>query len=220
MKKIETNLTKIISDLLPGGQVAPMVLPHCDEISLYLLTPDYPNTGLGREQWERLMEEPMFWAFCWASGQAIARYIIDNPQLVAGKRVLDFGCGSGVAAIAAAKAGAAKVWACDMDPLAVQATGFNCQLNSVSVEVIEDRESCTEDFDIIIAADVLYDKKNLPLLDKFISDAPEVLIADSRVKRFKAPFYRKISEFDSFTIPDLGESAEFGHVNIYYANCT
>lgn len=216
---MEKNLTKIISDFLPGGIVETTVLPQCDEISLYLLNPDYPKIELSMEQGLRLMEEPMFWIFCWASGQAMARYIIDNPQLIEGKRVLDFGCGSGVAAIAAAKAGAAKVWACDMDPCAVHATALNCQLNSVPVEIIEDWETCPEALDIILVSDVLYDRENLPLLDQFIARAPEVLVADSRVKHFNAPFYRKISELDSFTIPDLDEPAEFGHVNIYYANC-
>ncbi|CCK78918.1 predicted methyltransferase [Desulfobacula toluolica Tol2] len=220
MKMIEENLTKIISDFIPGGLVETTILPQCDEISLCLLNPDYSKCELSVEQGLRLMKEPLFWVFCWASGQAMARYIIDNPRLIEGKRVLDFGCGSGVAAIAAAKTGAAKVWASDIDPCAVHATALNCQLNSVSVEVIEDWETCPEAPDIILASDVLYDEKNLPLLDQFIACAPEVLVADSRVKNFNVPFYRKIAELDSFTIPDLGEPAEFGHVNIYYADCS
>jgi hypothetical protein len=71
-----------------------------------------------------------------------------------------------------------------------------------------------------LVADVLYDSKNLPLLDQFIVRAPEVLVADSRVNNFDAPSYRKIAEIDSFTIPELTELAEFGHVSIYYANCS
>jgi predicted nicotinamide N-methyase len=144
--------------------------------------------------------------------------MMDNPQLIKGKRVLDFGCGSGVSAIAASKAGAAKVWACDIDPYAVQAAALNSQLNSVSIDVIQDWESCAETLDIILAADVLYDRKNLSLLDQFIARAPEVLIADFRVKHFNVPCYRKIAALDSVTIPDLDESAEFGHVNIYHAS--
>ncbi|WP_300457541.1 50S ribosomal protein L11 methyltransferase [Desulfobacula sp.] len=215
---IEKTLTKIISDFIPEGRVETTVLPQRDDISLYLLNPDYPEHELSREQGLRLMAEPLFWVFCWASGQAMARYLLDNPQLIKGKRVLDFGCGSGVAAIAASKTGAAKVWACDIDPYAVHATTLNCQFNSVSVDVIEDWEACAEELDIILAADVLYDRKNLTLLDQFTARAPEVLVADSRVKQFNAPFYRKIAELDSFTIPDLGEPAEFGRVNIYHAH--
>lgn len=217
---IDENLTNIVEELIPGGRIELMMLPQCEEISLYLLNSDYPDEELDLAQGHRLMEEPMFWMFCWASGQAMARYLLDHPELVAGKRVLDFGCGSGVAAIAAAKAGAAKVWACDLDPCAIRATMINCDLNSVVVEVIQDWNSCTEALDIILAADILYDRENMPFLDQFVERAPEVLVADSRVKHFRAPFYRKIAGVDSFTIPDLGEPAEFGHVHMYYGNGT
>jgi predicted nicotinamide N-methyase len=215
---IEENFMKIISDFLPKGRVEPTVLPQCDEISLYLLNPEYLQVELSKEQGARLMAEPMFWVFCWASGHAMARYIMDNQQIIRGKRVMDFGCGSGVAAIAAAKAGAAKIWACDIDSCALQVAALNCQLNSVSVEVIKDWETCTAEVDMILAADVLYDSENLPLLDQFVARAPEVLVADSRVKQLNAPFYRKIAELESVTVPDLGEPAEFGHVNMYYAH--
>ena len=108
--------------------------------------------------------------------------------------------------------------ACDLDPWAIQATALNCQLNSVSVEVIEDWKTFTAEIDMILAADFLYDSENLPLLDQFVARAPEVLVADSRAKLLNAPFYRKIAELDSFTVPDLSEPAEFGRVNMYYAH--
>ncbi|BBO87961.1 class I SAM-dependent methyltransferase [Desulfosarcina ovata] len=162
------------------------------------------------------MEEPLYWIFCWASGQAMVRFLLSHPEWVAGKRVLDFGCGSGVVAIAAAKAGAAKVWASDIDPLARQATLMNCRLNSVSVKVIGDWTVCTEPLDLILAADVLYDRANLAYLDRFIERSPEVLVADSRVKTFDYPPYRKIGQLQSFTIPDLAEPDEFGHVCLYH----
>lgn len=208
----------IISGFLPAGQVKPTVLPQCKDISLYLLAPDYLQYELSKAQGTRFLQEPLFWAFCWASGHAMARFIMDNPQIVRDKRVLDFGCGSGVAAIAAAKAGAATVWACDIDPCAVQVTALNCRLNSASVEVTGDWKNCTTKLDLILAADVLYDSGNLYLLDEFITRAPEVLIADSRVKQLNAPFYRKIAEIESVTVPDLSEPTEFGQVSIYYAN--
>ena len=216
MKKMEESLTKIISDILPDGRIETTVLPQCPEISLYLLNTEYPRTLLGKEQGVRLMEEPMFWLFCWASGHALARYIMDNPHVVQGRQVLDFGCGSGVVAIAAAKAGAAKTWACDSDPCAAHAAALNCRLNSVPVEVIHDWCDCIADPDLILAADVLYDSDNLGLLYKFAERASEVLVADSRVKEFKVPFYRKIAELEGATVPDLGEPDEFGHVNIYH----
>lgn len=215
---IKEHLTKTIGDYLPGGRLVPTMLPQCDAISLYLLNSDFHNRGFSMAQTARLLDEPMFWVFCWASGQAMARHIMENPELVEGKRVLDFGCGSGVAAIAAAKAGAAAVWACDLDPCAIDATRLNAQLNSVSIQVIRDWETCKESWDMILVADVLYDRKNFPLLEQFTARSREVLVADSRVANFNAPFYRKTAELNSFTIPDLGEPEEFGRVNMYYAS--
>ena len=208
-----------MSFFLPGAHLEATVLPQCKEISLYLLNQEYLQQKLNDKQFQlqRLMKEPMFWGFCWASGQAMVRFLLNHPEWVAGKRVLDFGCGSGVVAIAAAKAGAAKVWASDIDPLATQASVMNCQLNSVSVEVIGDWAACTESLDLILVADILYDNANLAYLDRFLKRAPEVLVADSRVKKFDHPPYRQIERIRSFTIPDLAEPAELGCVGLYHA---
>jgi predicted nicotinamide N-methyase len=90
--------------------------------------------------WKRTEEElglldlpPPFWAFAWAGGQALARYVLDNPALVSGKRALDFASGSGLIAIAAAKAAAAQVEASDIDAFAIAAIEANAALNGVSV---------------------------------------------------------------------------------------
>ncbi|BBO80747.1 methyltransferase [Desulfosarcina ovata subsp. sediminis] len=214
---IENDIADRLSVFLPGAHLENTVLPQCNAISLYLLNRDYTQHKMSEKQFQRLMEEPLYWIFCWASGQAMVRFLLNHSEWVAGKRVLDFGCGSGVVAIAAAKAGAAKVWASDIDPLATQATRMNGHLNSVSIEVIGDWTVCTEPLDLILAADVLYDKANLAYLDQFLERAPEVLVADSRVKTFDHPPYRKIGQLQSFTIPDLAEPDEFGHVCFYHA---
>ena len=77
---------------------------------------------------------PPFWAFAWAGGQALARYILDHPEIVRGRRVLDFASGSGLVAIAAARAGAAASTACDIDAFAIAAIGLNAGANGVAVE--------------------------------------------------------------------------------------
>lgn len=156
--------------------------------------------------------------FCWASGQVLARYILDNPRWVKGKRVLDFGCGSGVVAVAAALAGAEEVIACDIDPLAIEATRINAQLNNVSLTLSDDYFEIAGDIDMIIVADVLYDRENFVWLQRFLRRAPRVLIADSRVKDFDHPPYRLIDQRESYTMPDLDESAEFRDVRIYLAD--
>lgn len=217
MRLTQENLTELIADFIPEGRIEKTRLSQCPEICLYLLHPDYHKCRLTREQGTRLMAEPMFWPFCWASGQAIARYVLDNPEMVRDKCVLDFGCGSGVAGIAAAKAGAKKVWACDLDPLAIQAAASNCRLNGVCVELIEDWMNCTDDPDLILAADILYDRSNLSFLNQFTARAPQVLVADSRVRHFNFPQYRRINQLYSETIPDLDESDAFGCVNVYFA---
>jgi predicted nicotinamide N-methyase len=136
---------------------------------------------------------------------------------VAGKRVLDFGCGSGVVAIAAALAGAAEVIACDIDPVARAAADFNARLNGVTLKIAPDYDAIEGTIDLIIVADVLYDRGNLAWLHRFAQRAERVLIADSRVKDFHHPPYRQIERRASFTVPDLDESAEFRDVRIYLA---
>ncbi|MNF45865.1 Ribosomal protein L11 methyltransferase [compost metagenome] len=134
-----------------------------------------------------------------------------------GKRVLDFGAGSGVAAIAAAKAGALEVVACDLDPLAIDACRANAALNDVELQYSMDFFEEADRFDLILVADVLYDRANLPLLDEFLSRGREALVADSRVRDFQHPIYRRLEMLEAFTMPDLAEPLEFRNVSLYHA---
>lgn len=119
--------------------------------------------------WARLEAEAKcavpapFWASAWAGGQALARYLLDHPNVVLGKRVLDLASGSGLAAIAAAMAGAATVTANDIDPYAIAAIRSNARLNHVYVDTLagdllhEDADHPrVRDFDVVIAGDGLY----------------------------------------------------------------
>ncbi len=161
--------------------------------------------------------EPPYWCFCWASGLVLARWLAERPDWVRGKRVLDFGAGSGVAAIAAAKAGATEVVACDLDPLALAACRANAALNGVELRYSQDFFGEADRFDLILVADVLYDRANLPLLDQFLSRGREALVADSRVRDFAHPLYRRLAVLDACTWPDLAEPAEFRQVSLYHA---
>lgn len=101
---------------------------------------------------------PPFWAFAWAGGQAVARHILDNPELVLGRRVLDFACGCAIAGIAAAKAGAAQVEASEIDPVSVVAAQANAALNAVSLDVKEiDLVGEDRGWDVVLAGDVFYE---------------------------------------------------------------
>lgn len=214
------NLQSSLGAIIPGGRLEIMPLPEVPEMRLLLLSADYPQGSLSESEMQRVMDNPLYWVFCWASGQVLARYILDNPSRVNGKRVLDFGCGSGVVAVAAALAGASEVIACDIDPLALEATAINAALNEVQVSLCRDYFSVSGTVDLVIVADVLYDRENLPWLRRFVDRAPQVLVADSRVKDFDFPPYHLVAQRDSCTLPDLDESAEFRDVRIYYAEAS
>ena len=148
----------------------------------------------------------------------LARWLAANAEWVRGQRVLDFGAGSGVAAIAAAKAGALEVVACDLDPLALTACRANAELNGVQLRYSPDFFAEADRYDLIIVADVLYDRANLPLLDQFLSRGRQALVADSRVRDFQHPLYSRLAMFDACTWPDLAEPAEFRRVSLYHAS--
>jgi len=209
------ELSTLLQGQLDFARAELTSLPGWQQLQLYLLNADFPQGQLTAEQMQAVLNYPAYWAFCWASGQVLARFLRDQAGWVRQKRVLDFGSGSGVAGIAAALAGAGEVVACDLDPHALRATAINARLNGVCVAVRTDYEDCDGEFDIILVADVLYDRENLPWLDRFLQRATTVLVADSRVRDFNYAGYRKLGEWQSTTLPDLDEFHEFGNVSIY-----
>lgn len=211
------ELTACIQKMLSDARLSQQALPQCKEVKLWLVDPLPMQRAFSQQEILAIQAYPAYWAFCWASGQVLARHILDNPELVRGKRVMDFGAGSGVVAIAAIMAGAKQVIACDIDPDALLSCVENAKLNQVEFELHGDLFEFQQEIDLLIAADVLYDKANLPLLDIFLQKAPEVLVADSRVKNFDFPPYQAIGQVDSFTVPDLDELDEFRLVNLYKA---
>lgn len=218
MPDVPKSLTNCIKKMLTDADIRKQSLPQCPEIKLWLVDPDPMQRPFSQEEILAIQAYPAYWAFCWASGQVLARHILQNPELVKNKRVMDFGAGSGIVAIAAVMAGAKKVIACDIDPDALLSCQENAKLNNVEFELHRDLFEFDQEIDLLIAADVLYDKENLPLLDIFLQKAPEVLVADSRVKNFNFPPYKAIGQVDSFTVPDLDELDEFRLVNLYKAN--
>ena len=194
-------------------------MPLTPDIQLYLLNEDYPQHNLTREETQALMNEPPFWSFCWSSGQVLARWIMERKELVKGRAVLDFGTGSGIVAVAAARAGARKVLACDIDPVSLEAVKANAELNQVEIAVSEDFQSAaSEGLDVILAADVLYDVDIFPFVKRFPELASDVILADSRVRDLSLEPYRKIGQGQAVTCPDLHEPEEYRQVSIYGAN--
>lgn len=214
----ENLLNRSLRRILPGARLEEFALPATPAIRLLLLQRDYPQGELSPDAVRRAMDNPLYWVFCWAAGQVLAQFLLEQPDRVAGKRVLDFGCGSGVVAIAAALAGAREVIACDTDPLALLATACNARRNAVALTMADDFSAVAGPLDLVIVSDVLYDRSNFPWLRRFVERAGQVLIADSRVKDFDHPPYRQIARRPGCTLPDLDESAEFRDVRIYQAN--
>jgi predicted nicotinamide N-methyase len=210
------ELQASLSELLGDARLVAEPLPDTD-LRLWLIDAQNMDRAFDAEETRRILEDPPYWAFCWASGLALARFLAEQPQWVQGKRVLDFGAGSGVAGIAAAKAGALEVVACDLDPLAIEACRANAELNGVTLTYSADFFAEQDRFDLILVADVLYDRANLPLLDEFLTRGREALVADSRVRDFKHPLYERLGILEALTLPDLAEPWEFRNVSLYHA---
>ncbi len=210
------HLQHALSELLGDARLAITALPGT-ELKLWLIDDANMDRAFSPDEMRRILEDPPYWCFCWASGLALARFLAENPHWVAGKRVLDFGAGSGVAGIAALKAGALEVVACDLDPLALAACRANAELNQVPLRYSTDFFAEADRFDLILVADVLYDRANLPLLYQFLSRGREALVADSRVRDFKHAAYQRLTILHAHTLPDLAEPHEFRDVSLYHA---
>jgi predicted nicotinamide N-methyase len=152
------------------------------EISLHLATEITPIWQATEAWLAETGAEPPFWAFAWPGSAALARHVLDHPALVAGRRVLDFAAGCGLAAVACARAGASGVEAADIDPLAVAATALNAVLNGVEVVVLPgDVVGSACRWDVILCGDVCYEAPMtahiLPWLRTMAGEA-EVWVAD------------------------------------------
>jgi predicted nicotinamide N-methyase len=154
-------------------------------------------------------EAPPFWAAAWPGGQALARYLLDTPQTVSSRRVLDLGAGSGLVAVAAVLAGATSVLASDVDPYSHAAIGVNAAVNGVSgIEVVGDVLSGDPpDVDVIVAGDVCYDRdmtaRVLPFLFTAWSRGATVLLGDPGRKYLPREGLVPVAEFD---VPDVDEA--------------
>jgi predicted nicotinamide N-methyase len=157
--------------------------PHVPEIRLYLASEAHELWLKTEEELEAIGLPPPFWAFAWAGGQGLARYVLDHPETVARKRVLDFASGSGLVGIAASKAGAVKVMAADIDPWSQTAVRLNAAANSVLLDF--DRTDLIGrdlDVDVVLAGDVFYDRAFaealVPWFETLAAEGKDVLVGD------------------------------------------
>jgi predicted nicotinamide N-methyase len=153
------------------------------EIRLHLADEAHELWLKTEDELEAIGLPPPFWAFAWAGGQGLARYVLDHPAIVAGKSVLDFASGSGLVAIAALKAGAASVLAADIDPWTQTAIELNSRLNNVDIAFTsENRIGRPIEADVLLAGDVFYDKSFadalIPWFASLVAAGKTVIVGD------------------------------------------
>ena len=217
--KLRDLLTNHLQSIVPDAELEKQQVAGT-AIQLWLISADNMQQKIfDSVEIMRILQQPPYWCFCWSSGVALCQKILQTPELVANKKILDFGAGSGCVAIAACLAGAEEVTVCDLDPIALQACQANAQLNGVTLNYLADFTMTDNYYDVIVAADILYDRDNFLWLDVLPSRASHVLLADSRVKNFQHQGYQLLANMQSETIPDLLEPAEFRQVKLYQTVC-
>lgn len=188
--------------------------PHTPEIQLHLADEITPIWKLTEEALEEIGLPPPFWAFAWAGGQALARYLLDNPEVVGGKRVIDFASGSGLVGIAAGLAGARDVLCADIDAYCTMAVELNAQANGVACRFTgTDLLDATAPAwaDVILAGDICYEK---PLAERVLAwlaaaraAGATVLIGDPGRSYFPRSGLTRLAEYQVPTTRELEDMA-------------
>jgi predicted nicotinamide N-methyase len=197
-------------------------VPHVPEISLYVADEAVPLWQKTEEEFGEMGLPPPFWAFAWAGGQALARYILDHPETVRGKRVLDLASGSGLVAIAAAKAGASEVIANDIDAFTVSAIALNADANRVSIiSETFDRlgdDASPETFGTVLAGDIFYERDTAARAFKFLqrmkAQSALVLVGDPGRSYLPKDKMLVRAEYEVPVIRDL-EDAEIKRTKVW-----
>ncbi len=193
--------------------IAPPLVP---EIKLYLATEVVPLWHATEEELSRIGVPPPYWAFAWAGGQALARYVLDNPAIVRGKRVLDIGAGSGLVGLAAFKAGAADVLAADIDAFSCAAIRLNTAANACAITVTQDDLiGAPSNWDIILVGDLFYER---PLAEGLLAWLKPLgvpaLLGDPGRNYFPKSDVEKLASYQVQTTRDL-EDREIRDTGVY-----
>jgi predicted nicotinamide N-methyase len=183
--------------------------PHTPELSLHLADEITPIWRMTEEALEEIGLPPPFWAFAWAGGQALARYILDAPQTVAGQRVIDFASGSGIVAVAAARAGARSVLAADIDGFCGAALALNAEANGVTADFTDQDllDQPPPEADVILAGDICYEKplagRVMAWLEAGARRGARVLIGDPGRSYFPREGLVRLAEYQVPTTREL-----------------
>lgn len=206
-----TRITDPEAFILANTRLQPV--PHTPEISLWLADEITPIWRMTEEELGEIGLPPPFWAFAWSGGQGLARWILDNPAEVAGKRVVDFATGSGLVGVAAMQAGATEVLCADIDPFCGAAVRLNAQANGVALNFtdVDLLDAPPPQVDVICAGDVCYEKPMtesvLAWLSKARANGTRVLIGDPHrtyfpkeglefLAEYRVPTTRELEDFE------------------------
>ncbi|MBZ9976055.1 class I SAM-dependent methyltransferase [Mesorhizobium sp. BR-1-1-10] len=187
-------------------------VPALPEIWLYTA---HPGSGLRRlvdgDDADSQEPQPPYWAYAWAGGAVLARYVLDHPEIVAGRRVLDLGAGSGIVGIAAGKAGAREVMAAEIDRNGVAALALNAAANGVTITIMGNDITTGQPpaVDLVLAGDVFYGQGvalgMMPFLDRCLAAGIEVLVGDPGRAYLPRSRLRLLAEYK---VPDFGEAKD------------
>jgi predicted nicotinamide N-methyase len=175
--------------------------PHVPEIRLHLAEESLPIWQKTEEELGEMNVPPPFWAFAWAGGQALARYLLDTPNEVAGRTVLDLGTGSGLTAIAAMKAGATSVLASDIDRMALASARLNAAANGVAIDTTEEDLllDLPDSFGAVLVGDLFYERELAERVLAFIAAAQakgaRVLVGDPQRSYFPKDRFALVAEY-------------------------
>jgi predicted nicotinamide N-methyase len=187
-------------------------VPFVEELSLHLADRPFDIWQLAKDTRGGALGLPLpYWAFAWAGGQALARYVLDHPELVRGKRVLDLASGSGLVAIAAARAGAAHAIANDIDAFAAAAITVNAEANGVTVDAcIADLLDSITDAEVVLAADFCYERpfaeRTLAFLEPAQARGAAVLVGDPQRRYFPRERFEPLVEYEVPVTAELEET--------------
>lgn len=206
MQSLQQHLQQLF-----GGEERFQTLPDLP-LELFLLDEASCDSPFSPEQVDRIWQNMPYWAFVWSSGAALARYILDNADVVRGKSLLDFGAGSGVVGLAALKAGASNVTLCDIDDLALKAGQLNAQHNGLQVEVCTALDDAQ--FDMLVVGDILYDTRNHGLAQTLFNQDKPLLWAESQAQT-KLSHQGPVAKYEGETLPNIGGFDEHKQIHIY-----
>lgn len=202
------ELLRTLRESLPGAGLRLTPIPGTS-LELWLLDPDTIDM---RAATRALADSPPYWAIAWPAGVALARLLMEQPELVRGKRVLDFGAGSGIAALAAAKAGAVYVAACDVDVVAHAACRINALTNQCNIST--GATIAPDHWDVVLTTDVLYDADNLAQVQSIVRECGAAIVGDCRFRGAPTAEFQLLFQARADMIPSFGD-AQFESVQMY-----